>query len=161
MPPFVLTCDHEANVDPHHGLAPLDRARYGLARRIARKNHRLRRLCDKFSSEKRRELADSARDVRKKLRDRGIESTDDRDDADVLVVILDRRIEVHPSGENDWGGALKQTHYQSRHILSVRYETGATIEASEVALAGAFVTWKRVAGEVAKDAEKWARDNRP
>ena len=77
-----------------------------------------------------------------------------------LVVILDRRIEVQPSGENDWGGAMKQTHYQSRHILSVRYETGATIEKSEVVLAGAFVTWKRVAGEVAKDAEKWARDNR-
>ena len=56
---------------------------------------------------------------------------------------------------------MKQTHYQSRHILSVRYETGATIEKSEVVLAGAFVTWKRVAGEVAKDAEKWARDNRP
>jgi hypothetical protein len=116
---------------------------------------------DKLSSEKRRDLADSARDVREKLRDRGIESTEDRDDADVLVVILDRRIEVRPSGENDWGGALKQTHYQSRHILSVRYETGATIEESEVALAGAFVTWKRVAGEVAKDAEKWARDHRP
>ncbi|TDI39256.1 MAG: hypothetical protein E2P02_18985 [Acidobacteria bacterium] len=116
---------------------------------------------DKLSSEKRRDLADSARDVREKLRDRGIESTEDRDDADVLVVILDRRIEVRPSGENDWGGALKQTHYQSRHILSVRYETSATIEESEVALAGAFVTWKRVAGEVAKDAEKWARDHRP
>ncbi len=115
---------------------------------------------DKLSSEKRRELADSARDVREKLRDRGIESADDRDDADVLVVILDRRIEVQPSGENDWGGGMKQTHYQSRHILSVRYETGATIKKSEVVLAGAFVTWKRVAGEVAKDAEKWARDNR-
>ena len=114
----------------------------------------------KLSSEKHRELADSARDVRNKLRDLGIEPADDRDDADVLVVILDRRIEVHPSGENDWGGALKQTHYQSRHILSVRYETGATIEESEVVLAGAFVTWKRVAGEVAKDAEKWAWDNR-
>ena len=116
---------------------------------------------DKLSSEKRRELADSARDVREKLRDRGIESPDDRDDADVLVVILDRRIEVQPSSENDWGGAMKQTHYQSRHILSVRYETRATIEKSEVVLVGAFVTWKRVAGEVAKDAEKWARDNRP
>lgn len=115
---------------------------------------------DKLSSEKRRELADSARDVREKLRDRGIESPDDRDDADVLVVILDRRIVIEPSGENDWGGEMKQTHYQSRHILSVRYETGATIEKSEVVLAGAFVTWKRVAGEVAKDAEKWARDNR-
>ncbi len=116
---------------------------------------------DRLSSEKRRELADSARDVREKLRDRGIESADDRDHADVLVVILDRRLEVHPSGENDWGGALKQTHYQSRHILRVRYETDETIEESEVALAGAFVTWKRVAGEVAKDAEQWARDNRP
>lgn len=114
---------------------------------------------DRLSSEKRRELADSARDVREKLRDRGIESTDDRDHADVRVVILDRRLEVHASGENDWGGALKQTHYQSRHILSVRYETSATIEESDVALAGAFVTWKRVAGEVAKDAEQWARDS--
>jgi len=110
---------------------------------------------------KRREVADSARDVREQIQKRdNLEAADNRGAADVLVTILDRRIEVNPSGENDWGGALKQTHYQSRHILFFRMETHAAVEESEIALAGAFVTWKRVAGVLAKDVEKWARGNR-
>ena len=83
-----------------------------------------------------------------------------QDDADVLVTILDRRIEVNESGTNDWGGSLSQTHYQSRYIVFFRFESGATIEEFEIALAGAFVTWKRVAGVLAKDAEAWARKER-
>ena len=67
---------------------------------------------------------------------------------------------MNESGTNDWGGALSQTHYQSRHILFFRFENGDTIEESEIALAGAFVTWKRVAGVLAKDAEAWARGER-
>jgi hypothetical protein len=112
---------------------------------------------DHLSSQKRRELADSARDVREQLAKRdGVETVDDRDDADVLITILDRRIEVNESGTNDWGGALQQTHYQSRHIVFFRFESQSAIEESEIALAGAFVTWKRVAGVLAKDAEEWA-----
>ncbi len=116
---------------------------------------------ESLSAQKRRELADSARDVREQLKKRdGVETAEDRDDADVFVTILDRRIEVNESGTNDWGGALSQTHYQSRHILFFRFENGDTIEESEIALAGAFVTWKRVAGVLAKDAEAWARGER-
>ncbi len=115
---------------------------------------------ENLSKEKRRELADSAQDVREQLKKRdGVETAEDRDDANVLVTILDRRIEVNESGTNDWGGALSQTHYQSRHILFFRFESGDTIEDSEIALAGAFVTWKRVAGVLAKDAEAWARQH--
>ena len=113
---------------------------------------------ESLSEKKRHALADSARDLREQLKKRdGVETAEDRDDADVLVTILDRRIEVNESGTNDWGGALSQTHYQSRYILFFRFESGATIEESEIALAGAFVTWKRVAGVLAKDAEAWAR----
>ncbi len=116
---------------------------------------------ENLSAQKRRELADSVRDVREQLKKRdGVETAEDRDDADVLVTILDRRIEVNESGTNDWGGALSQTHYQSRHILFFRFESGDTVEDSEIALAGAFVTWKRVAGVLAKDAEAWARGRR-
>ncbi len=115
---------------------------------------------DDLPAQKRRDMADSVRDVREQIRKRGgLETADDRRGADVLVTILDRRLEVNRSGENDWGGALKQTHYQSRHILFFRMETDATVEESEIALAGAFVTWKRVASVLAKDVEKWAREN--
>ena len=113
---------------------------------------------ESLSEKKRRDLADSARDVREQLKKRdGVETISDRDDADVLVTILDRRIEVNESGTNDWGGSLRQTHYQSRHIVFFRFESDSAIEESEIALAGAFVTWKRVAGELAKDTEAWAR----
>ena len=113
---------------------------------------------ESLSEQKRRELADSVRDVREQLKKRdGVETAEDRDDADVLVTILDRRIEVNESGTNDWGGALSQTHYEIRYIVFFRFENGTTIEESEIALAGAFVTWKRVAGVLAKDAEAWAR----
>lgn len=113
---------------------------------------------ENFSEQKRRELADSVRDVREQLKKRdGVETAEDRDAADVLVTILDRRIEVNESGTNDWGGALSQTHYESRYIVFFRFESSTTIEESEIALAGAFVTWKRVAGVLAKDAEAWAR----
>ena len=113
---------------------------------------------ESLSEQKRREIADSVRDVREQLKKRdGVETAEDRDAADVLVTILDRRIEVNESGTNDWGGALSQTHYQSRYIVFFRFENDTTIEESDIALAGAFVTWKRVAGVLAKDAEAWAR----
>jgi len=113
---------------------------------------------ENFSKQKRRELADSVRDVREQLKKRdGVEMVQDGDDADVLVTILDRRLEVNESGTNEWGGALSQTHYESRYIVFFRFENGTTVEESEIALAGAFVTWKRVAGVLAKDAEAWAR----
>ncbi len=116
---------------------------------------------ESLSEQKRRELADSARDVREQLKKRdGVETAENGDDADVLVTILDRRIEVNESSTHDWGGSLSQTHYQSRYIVFFRFESGATIEESEIALAGAFVTWKRVAGVLAKDAEAWARKER-
>jgi len=116
---------------------------------------------DNLSPQKRKELADSARDLRDHLekRDR-VKPAEAERDADVLVTILDRRLEVNPSGTNEWGGALTQTHYQSRYIVFFRFENEQTREESEIALAGAFVTWKRVAGVLAKDVEQWAQDHR-
>jgi len=106
-----------------------------------------------------RELVDSMTDLREQIsKRRDLVSAASRSDADILVTILDRRIEVNRSGETKYFG-YTQTHYQSRYVLSFRLEAGSLDFESDAALAGAFVTWKRVAGVVAKDIEQWARDN--
>jgi hypothetical protein len=108
---------------------------------------------------KRRELVDSMADLREQIsKRRDIVSAMNRSDADILVTLLDRRIEVNRNGETKYFG-YTQTHYQSRYVLSFRIEAGLLDHESDTALAGAFVTWKRVAGVVAKDIEQWARDN--
>jgi hypothetical protein len=108
---------------------------------------------------KRRELVDSVTDLREQIsKRRDIVSAENRSDADILVTVLDRRIEVNRNGETKYFG-YTQTHYQSRYVLRFRLEAGSLDFESDTALAGAFVTWKRVAGVVAKDIEQWARDN--
>ena len=106
-----------------------------------------------------RDLVDSRTDLREQIsKRRDIVSAESRSDADILVTLLDRRIEVNRNGETKYFG-YTQTHYQSRYVLSFRLEAGRLDFESDTALAGAFVTWKRVAGVVAKDIEQWARDN--
>jgi hypothetical protein len=108
---------------------------------------------------KQRELVDSMGDLREQIsRRRDIAAATSRSDADILVTLLDRRIEVNRSGETKYFG-YTQTHYQSRYVLSFRLEAGSLDFETDTALAGAFVTWKRVAGVVAKDIEQWARDH--
>jgi hypothetical protein len=108
---------------------------------------------------KRRELLDSMTDLREQIsRRRDLATAESRSDADILVTLLDRRIEVNRSGETKYFG-YTQTHYQSRYVLSFRLEAGSLDFETDTALAGAFVTWKRVAGVVAKDIEHWARDH--
>ncbi len=106
-----------------------------------------------------RELLDSMSDLREQIsKRRDIASAKSHSDADILVTLLDRRIEVNRSGETKYFG-YTQTHYQSRYVLSFRLEGGSLDFETDTALAGAFVTWKRVAGVVAKDIETWAREN--
>ncbi len=106
-----------------------------------------------------RELVDSMTDLREQIsKRRDIVSAKSRSDADILVTLLGRRIEVNRSGETKYFG-YTQTHYQSRYVLSFRLEAGSSDFESDTALAGAFVTWKRVASVLAKDIEQWARDN--
>ncbi len=81
-----------------------------------------------------------------------------RSDADILVTLLDRRIEVNRSGATQYFG-YTQTHFQSRYVLTFRVSAGQLGFETDTALAGAFVTWKRVAGVVAKDIETWAQEN--
>ena len=115
---------------------------------------------EKGAPEKQRELSDSVLDLREQIQKRrDIESTTERSQANILVTILDRRIEVNRSGETKYFG-YTQTHYQSRYVLSFRVEARTLSYESETALAGAFVTWKRVAGVLAKDIEGWARAHR-
>ncbi|HEY7820674.1 MAG TPA: hypothetical protein VIG29_20785 [Vicinamibacteria bacterium] len=106
-----------------------------------------------------RDLADSVADLREQISKRpSIASAKSRSDADILVTLIDRRIEVNRSGETKYFG-YTQTHYQSRYVLSFRLAAGGLDFETDTALAGAFVTWKRVAGVVAKDIEAWARAN--
>lgn len=115
-------------------------------------------LHERADAEKLKELTDSMRDLRDHLEKRhDVVLTADRGEAVILVTVLDRRLEVNRTGVNDYGGALRQQHYQSRYILAYRIEAGARADEGEAAMAGAFVTWKRVAGEVAKDIGDWAR----
>jgi hypothetical protein len=106
-----------------------------------------------------RELTDSVADLREQIaKRRDIGRAQNRADADILLTVLDRRLEVNRSGETKYFG-YTQTHYQSRYVLSFRVEAGGTAFETDTALAGAFVTWKRVAGAVAGDLERWAREN--
>ncbi len=115
---------------------------------------------EKTAPEKNKELSDSVFDLREQIQKRrDIESTTERAEANILVTILDRRIEVNRSGETQYFG-YTQTHYESRYVLSVRVEARTLGFETETALAGAFVTWKRVASVIAKDIEQWARDHR-
>ncbi|HEY7697632.1 MAG TPA: hypothetical protein VIE88_04410 [Vicinamibacteria bacterium] len=105
------------------------------------------------------ELVDSMADLREQISKRhDIVGAKSMKDADILVTLLDRRIEVNRSGETKYFG-YTQTHYQSRYVLSFRLEARGLGLETDAALAGAFVTWKRVAGVVAKDIEEWARDH--
>jgi hypothetical protein len=115
---------------------------------------------EKLTPEKKRDLTDSMVDLREQIQKRReIEITTERSQANLLVTILDRRIEVNRSGETKYFG-YTQTHYESRYVLSFRVEARTVAFESETALAGAFVTWKRVASVLSKDIEQWARDHR-
>ncbi len=63
-----------------------------------------------------------------------------------------------PLGATQYFG-YTQTHFQSRYVLTFRVSAGQLGFETDTALAGAFVTWKRVAGVVAKDIETWAQEN--
>jgi hypothetical protein len=106
-----------------------------------------------------RELSDSMADLREQIeKRRDVARAESRSDADILVTLLDRRIEVNRTGETKYFG-YTQGHYQSRYVLRFRLEGFGSGFETDTALAGAFVTWKRVAGVVAKDIEAWALDN--
>jgi hypothetical protein len=107
-----------------------------------------------------RELSDSVTDLREQIEKRHeLAAAKNRSDAEILITLLDRRIEVNRAGETKYFG-YTQTHYQSRYVLAFRVEASWIDLESETALAGAFVTWKRVAGVLAKDVEGWARAHR-
>lgn len=115
---------------------------------------------EKLAPERKRDLLDSVIDLREQIQKRrDIEITTERSEANLLVTILDRRIEVNRSGETKYFG-YTQTHFQSRYVLSFRVEGRTLALESETALAGSFVTWKRVASVLARDIEQWARDHR-
>ena len=109
---------------------------------------------------KARELADSADDLREQIGKRAnLVLVEHPETAEILITVLDRYIDVRPSGQTNYGGGNTQSHYQSRYILKYRLEAGTFVQDGEYVLAGAFVTWKRMATGVSKDIEKWVDKN--
>jgi hypothetical protein len=112
------------------------------------------------SKSKLKEMADSVDDLRKQIDKRQLlVLADDQKSADILVTILDRRVEVRPSGQTNYGGGYTQSHYQSHYIIKYRLKAGTVQHVSEYVLAGAFVTWKRMASGISKDIEDWVEEN--
>jgi hypothetical protein len=108
---------------------------------------------------KAKELSDSAEDVRKEIeKRRDIVPAADAESADILVTILDRRIEVAQLRQNYSGGHI-QNYYQSRYLILYRTSVGDASHNSEYFMDGSLVTWKRVASGLSKQVERWAREN--
>ena len=113
-----------------------------------------------ISKAKEKELADTVEDLRKEIEKRAnIILAEDIDSADVVVKILDRRIDV-AQHRQDYGAGHIQPQYQSRHLILYRMQVGAFHQDAENYIAGSFVTWKRVAKDVSKRVERFAMDNR-
>lgn len=120
-----------------------------------------KRSSDELPKHKRKELFDSVRDIEDQIEKRpGIRLAKSRENASVVVRVLGRRIEMVTTGQTDYGGSYTQKQYQSRYLLAFRVDSGGRSYESEAALAGSFVTWKRVAGTVAKDVEIWVQSQR-
>jgi hypothetical protein len=115
---------------------------------------------DDTSKSKARELSDSARDLREQIgRRSNLVLADHPEAAEILITVLDRQIVVGTSGQTNYGGGNTQSHYQSRYILKYRLESGSFSQDAEYVLAGAFVTWKRMASGISKDIERWVDEN--
>ena len=111
------------------------------------------------SKGKARELTDSAGDLRKEIeKRRDVVPAANAESADIIVTILDRRIDVAQHRQN-YGGGHIQNHYQSRHLILYRTSVGGLDHNSEYFLEGSLVTWKRVASGLSKQIERWANDN--
>ena len=115
---------------------------------------------DRSSKAKARELSDSASDLRDQLGKRSnLVLAEHPEAAQILITVLDREIVVGTSGQTSYGGGNTQSHYESRYILKYRIEAGSFSQDAEYVLAGAFVTWKRMASGISKDIERWLDDN--
>lgn len=114
----------------------------------------------RISRSKAKELADSAEDLRKQIGKRAhIDLAPTIESADILITILDRRIEFRQSRQTQYGGADTQRQYQSRHVIAYRVRVGELTRDGEYLNAGSLVTWRRVATGLSKEIERWARDN--
>jgi hypothetical protein len=108
-----------------------------------------------------RELRDSAEDIRRHLRKRfTLEVVERPDDAEIRLLVTARRVEVGVSGETNYGAGHTQRQYQSRHVIEYHLHSDGIRHEAEAALAGSFVTWKRVAGAVVDDVEIWVSELR-
>ena len=112
------------------------------------------------SQSKRKEILDTVEDLRKQLEKRKrLRVVSDEEDATLKVYILDRRIEMRQQ-RSDYGGGHVQQQYTSRHLIAYRLEQRGSSQDGEHYLVGSLVTWRRVAGDLAKSLERFAMEER-
>jgi hypothetical protein len=115
---------------------------------------------ESVSRNKAKKLSDSAEDLRQQVKKRrDIVLAADPVGADIIVTILDRRIEIEQNRQTYYGGGHTQNQYQSRHIITYRIQVGESSREAEYFVAGSLVTWRRVSSGLSKQIERWARDN--
>lgn len=114
-----------------------------------------------ISKSKAKELSDSAEDLRRQIKKRkGLVLARQVESADILVTILDRRVEIAQTRQDYYGGGHTQQQYQSRHVIRYRIETKDSSQEGEYYNVGSLVTWTRVAGGLSKQIERMVTGDR-
>jgi hypothetical protein len=116
---------------------------------------------DEHSGAKNKDVLDSTKDLKNQIDKRGdIMLTQERASADIVVTVLDRRIDVAQDRQTHWGGGHIQNQYMSRYVIVYRMEAADNSHRAEQMAYGSLVTWKSVASNLSKHIEGWARQNR-
>ena len=114
-------------------------------------------IVERVSGPKKKELRDTARDLTEQLKKRArVVVADSSDEAEILVHITDRRVELRQDRKTHYGGSHVQTQYESRHLIAYRLLRRGTERDGEHYLVGSLVTWRRVASDLSKALERYA-----
>ncbi len=108
-----------------------------------------------------KDILDSTKDLTSQMEKRGdVVLVEERGSADIVVTVLDRRIDVAQDRQTHWGGGHIQNQYTSRYVIVYRLEAANNSHRAEQMAYGSLVTWKSVASNLSKHIEGWARENR-
>jgi hypothetical protein len=116
---------------------------------------------DEHSRGKNKDVLDSVKDLKNQIEKRGgIMLAEERSSADIVITVLDRRIDVAQDRQTHWGGGHIQNQYMSRYVIVYLFEAVNDSHRAEQMAYGSLVTWKSVASNLSKHIEGWARENR-
>ncbi len=114
-----------------------------------------------FPVANKKDILDSTKDLTNQINKRGdVVLVEDRRSADIVITVLDRRIDVAQDRQTHWGGGHIQNQYTSRYVIVYRLEAANNSHRAEQMAYGSLVTWNKVASNLAKHIEGWARENR-